>query len=56
MLPDDLQSSYRAYLLPDKSSYTWKLVKAADRICAYIKCLEEKKAGQYGVFAGASRH
>lgn len=23
----------------------WKLVKAADKICAYIKCIEEKKAG-----------
>ena len=23
----------------------WKLVKAADKICAYIKCIDEKKAG-----------
>ena len=23
----------------------WKLVKAADKICAYVKCLEELKAG-----------
>jgi 5'-deoxynucleotidase len=45
MLPEDLRSSYDPYLIPDKDSYEWKLVKAADRICAYIKCVEEKKAG-----------
>ena len=45
MLPEDLRPAYREYLMPDKESYTWKLVKAADRICAYIKCVEEKKAG-----------
>jgi 5'-deoxynucleotidase len=45
MLPDDLKPSYGPYLLPDKESYVWRLVKAADRICAYIKCLEEKKTG-----------
>ncbi|HPJ03783.1 MAG TPA: 5'-deoxynucleotidase [Candidatus Limiplasma sp.] len=45
MLPGDLQSAYAPYLTPDKESYEWRLVKAADRICAYIKCVEEKKAG-----------
>lgn len=45
MLPDDLKSDYLPYLLPDESSDEWQIVKAADRICAYIKCLEESKAG-----------
>ncbi|MBE0600893.1 MAG: 5'-deoxynucleotidase, partial [Firmicutes bacterium] len=45
MLPADLRDGYAPYLTPDKNSYEWKLVKAADRICAYIKCVEEKKAG-----------
>lgn len=45
MLPDDLKHVYLPYLMPDKSAYEWKLVKAADRISAYIKCVEEKKAG-----------
>ena len=45
MLPGDMKSAYAPYLMPDKQSYEWKLVKAADRICAYIKCVEEKKAG-----------
>jgi len=45
MLPEDLKPSYRPYLLPDKTAYVWKLVKAADRICAFLKCVEEKKTG-----------
>ena len=45
MLPDDLRPAYRPYLRPDESTYAWKLVKAADRICAYIKCVEEQNLG-----------
>lgn len=45
MLPEDLQGAYADYLLPDESSEAWKIVKAADRICAYLKCVEEIKAG-----------
>ena len=45
MLPPDMQPEYRAYLMPEKDSYAWKLVKAADRICAYIKCVEEEQMG-----------
>lgn len=45
MLPGDLKPAYSPYLLPDTQSYSWQLVKAADRICAYIKCVEEKKTG-----------
>lgn len=45
MLPQDLQSYYTPLIAHDESTPEWKLVKAADRICAYIKCLEERKAG-----------
>ena len=45
MLPEDLRISYRPYLLPDEAGYAWKLVKAADRISAYIKCIEEQNLG-----------
>ncbi len=45
MLPGDLQPAYRPYLIHQEDTYDWKLVKAADRICAYIKCVEEEKAG-----------
>ena len=45
MLPGDLRTAYRSYLRPDETTYAWKLVKAADRICAYIKCVEEQNLG-----------
>ena len=45
MLSDDLKPAYSPYLLPDTDTYAWKLVKAADRICAYLKCVDEKKTG-----------
>jgi len=40
-LPEDLRPIYDPLLKPDETSEEWKLVKAADRISAYIKCLEE---------------
>ena len=45
MLPADLRPAYRPYLLPDETAYEWKLVKAADRISAYLKCIEEQNLG-----------
>jgi 5'-deoxynucleotidase len=45
MLPEDMQSAYQPYLTHAEDNYEWRLVKAADRICAYIKCVEEEKAG-----------
>ena len=45
MLPKDLQAAYTPLICHDETSAEWKLVKAADRISAYIKCIEEKKAG-----------
>jgi len=46
MLPDDLKDEYSAFFFPTKEDEPlWKFVKAADKICALIKCIEEKKAG-----------
>jgi 5'-deoxynucleotidase len=45
MLPEDLQDAYRPYFTPDVTGLEWRIVKAADRICAYVKCIEEQKAG-----------
>lgn len=46
MLPEDLRSVYQPYFFPqEEDSYLWKLEKAADKISALIKCIEEKKAG-----------
>ena len=45
MLPNQLADDYRRILFFDETSDEGKIVKAADRISAYIKCLEEEKAG-----------
>ncbi len=44
-LPEELQNRYREFILDDPVSEEHKLMKYADRICAYIKCLEELKVG-----------
>lgn len=46
MLPGDLQPDYRALFLPsEEEAELWRLVKAADKLSALIKCVEEEKAG-----------
>lgn len=44
LLPGDLQPAFFPYL-KQAPGYEHDVVKAADRISAYIKCLEEKRAG-----------
>ena len=44
-LPEDLKDSYREFILPNEDSEEYKLVKSADRLSAYLKCVEEIKAG-----------
>ena len=45
MLPPDLRDYYTLLIAHDETAEAWRIVKAADRICAYIKCLEEKQYG-----------
>ncbi|HEX9060054.1 MAG TPA: 5'-deoxynucleotidase [Clostridia bacterium] len=46
MLPDELREIYSSFLFKDgDDEECWKIVKAADRISAYMKCIEEEKAG-----------
>jgi 5'-deoxynucleotidase len=51
LLPEDLRDTYRGILLPEKSekadqeAYLCRLVKAADKLSALIKCVEEENAG-----------
>lgn len=49
LLPTDMTEEYRQVLAPDTSNIeneeAMRLVKMADRICAYLKCIEEEKAG-----------
>lgn len=45
MLPVELQSAYEPLISGKVGNDAEKLVKAADRLSAYIKCIEERKAG-----------
>ncbi len=45
MLPEALRPAYESLLLEDPESEYHALVKAADKLSAYIKCVEELKAG-----------
>ena len=44
-LPDALRPAYRELLTAPQRPEEYALVKAADRLAAYIKCVEERKAG-----------
>ena len=44
MLPEQLRSCYASYVLEDDAELE-PIVKAADKLSAHIKCLEEQKAG-----------
>ena len=45
MLPPELRATYADVLAEDKDGDIYPLVKAADKLSAYIKCIEERKAG-----------
>ena len=44
MLPEQLRASYEHLVMEDDEEVT-PIVKAADKLSAYIKCVEEQKAG-----------
>jgi len=46
LLPEDLRGAYAPLLSPETNEAAlWKYVKAADKLSALIKCMEERKAG-----------
>ena len=45
MLSADIMPDYEPLIEPDETTEDWRIVKAADKISAYIKCLEERSAG-----------
>ena len=45
MLPEDLRGEYGPLLLCEDESAEWQIVKAADKISALIKCIEELSQG-----------
>ncbi len=45
-LPQDIREEYKSiFFKTEELSYEWKMVKAADKISAMIKCIEEEKTG-----------
>lgn len=52
MLPGDMQPAFAPYLLQGEDE-SHRLVKAADRISAYVKCVEEQRAGNHEFDAAA---
>lgn len=46
MLPEDMKEDFTPlFFKRNEDLPLWKLVKGADKISAYIKCIEERKAG-----------
>ena len=44
-LPEELKGAIAPYVQADEESCEYRFVKAADRLSAYIKCLEELRSG-----------
>lgn len=45
MLPEELHSTYESLLYGKDAKQLHDIVKAADKLSAYIKCIEERKTG-----------
>lgn len=46
MLPDDLRGDFSPYL-SEGADYDHQIVKAADSLSAYLKCVDERRAGNH---------
>lgn len=44
-LPEEIRGEIEKSVKPDEASLEYSLMKAADRLAAYIKCLEELRSG-----------
>lgn len=44
-LPPEMSARYAEYLQPDENTEEYKLMKVADKLSAYIKCIDEKLSG-----------
>jgi 5'-deoxynucleotidase len=53
-LPEEMKSGIEPYVMADEECLEYRFVKAADRLAAYIKCLEELRSGN-GEFAKAKK-
>ncbi len=44
-LPEEMKAEIAPYLAADKTCIEYKFMKAADKLSAYLKCLEELRSG-----------
>ena len=45
-LPPEFRGAYESSLFPAaQDAPHWEIVKAADKLCAYLKCVEERRGG-----------
>ncbi len=47
MLPEELREDYRGLITIPADSYEHTVIKAADKLSAYIKCIEELRSGNH---------
>lgn len=48
MLPEEMRPAYVGiFHKQEEDAYLWKLVKAADKLSAYFKCVEEEQTGNH---------
>ncbi len=45
MLPEEFKEEYASLIMPDETSVEYRIAKAADKLSAYLKCVEELKVG-----------
>lgn len=46
-LPEEMRAELYPYLSAEKASFEYRLMKGADKLSAYIKCLEELRSGNH---------
>ena len=44
-LPAEMSAEYARYIQPDEETVEYKLMKVADKLSAYIKCIDERLSG-----------
>lgn len=44
-LPPEMAAKYAEYITPDTETLEYKLMKVADKVSAYIKCIDERLSG-----------
>lgn len=56
MLPPELQSSYKPFVMGSNETEVRKYVKAADKLDAYLKCVDEIRMGNHAEFGRAKKN